>query len=51
MLLSFWQVEGVPELVDGLTCYGEVAKGGYLFARNFSVSCIHGGREKTLHQT
>ena len=35
---GFWQVEELPELADGLTACGKVAKGGCLFGWNFSVT-------------
>jgi hypothetical protein len=35
---SFWSVEMLAELVDGPTGCGEVASGGCLFARDFSVT-------------
>jgi len=34
---SFWPVEELEELADGPTGYGEVARGGCLFAWNVSV--------------
>jgi len=35
---GFWPTEELAELANGLTVYGEVARGGCLFPWNFSVS-------------
>ena len=35
---SFWPVEELEELADGPTVYAEVARGGCLFAWNFSLT-------------
>ena len=34
----FWPVEELEELADGPTGYGDVARGGCLFAWNFNVT-------------
>ena len=38
MLLRFWPVEDIADLVDGPTGCGDVARGGGLFAWNFTVT-------------
>jgi hypothetical protein len=46
---DFWPVEDLAELSEGLTGCGEEARGGCLFAFNFSVmsSAVHNkGEEK-----
>jgi hypothetical protein len=45
---SFWPVEELEELTDGPTGCGEVARGGCLFAWNFSVTI---SRSRGLGQT
>lgn len=35
---GFWSVEELVELVDGPTGCGKMARGGCLYARNFSVT-------------
>jgi hypothetical protein len=52
-LLLLWPVEELAGLADEPSGIGEVARGGCLFAWNFSVTrstVLNEGREKTLDQ-
>ena len=51
---GFWPADDLPELADGPTGCGEVARGGCFFAWNFSVTrstVLNGGSEKALDQS
>ena len=45
---GFWSVEETADLADGPTRAGEVARGGCLFAWNFSVTRRREGTRRNM---